>query len=189
MKKILMCTMIITTLSSAILAQDSQETVTAKTKLEQFSAKTGVVVVHGFQEIGTVKGRYSTSVKVQVEEFANLNDGSKQYGVTVETLQESTQYPKKHTSYIDYDEIESLIKGIQYIEKVDSTASQLKNFQADYATRGNLKVTTFSSDGKVKAAVTSGSITGVQAFLNIEDLEKLKALIEQAKSTIDQIRK
>ena len=38
------------------------------------------------------------------------------------------------------------------------------------------------------AAVTSGKIGGVAAYFNIQDLEKVKNLIKQAKSKIDEIK-
>lgn len=57
----------------------------SKTKLEQFSAKTGVVLIRGFQKIGSTQGLYSTSVNIESKEFTNVTDGSKQYGITIET--------------------------------------------------------------------------------------------------------
>lgn len=189
MKKFILSVLIITsTFSFAAWAQESKETTQPpKTKLEQFSAKTGVVLIRGFQEIGTVKGLYSTSVTVEVKEFVNVSDGSKQYGITVKA-QEKGRLDKDHTSFIDYDEIDSLVKGIEYIKNVEPNVTQLKDFQADYSTRGDLKVSTFSSDGKILSAVKSGIIGGVAVYLKIEELEELKNLIAQAKIKIDEIR-
>jgi len=48
-----------------------------KTKLEEFSAKTGAVIVRGFEEIGTVYGLYSTSITVEAKEFINVSIGKK----------------------------------------------------------------------------------------------------------------
>ena len=38
------------------------------------------------------------------------------------------------------------------------------------------------------AAVTSGNLGGVATYFNIEDLEKVKNLIKQAKEKIDEIK-
>jgi hypothetical protein len=159
-----------------------------KTKIEQFSAKTGVVLIRGFHKIGSALGLYSTSVNIEAKEFTNVTDGRKQYGITVESFKEDGRYDKRHTSFIDYDEIDSLVAGIEYIAKVNSDITKLDDFQADYSTRGDLKISTFSSGDKIMAAVTSGKIGGVAAYFNIQDLEKVKNLIKQAKSKIDEIK-
>jgi len=160
----------------------------AKTKLEQFSAKTGVVLIRGFHKIGSEQGLYSTSVNVESKEFTNVTDGTKQYGITIEAFKEDGRYDKKHTSFIDYDEIDSLVKGIDYISNVKPDVTKLEDFQADYKTKGDLKISTFSSGTKVMAAVTSGNIGGVAAYFNIEDLSKVKELILKAKKKIEEIK-
>jgi hypothetical protein len=158
------------------------------TKLEQFSAKTGVVLICGFHKIGSTQGLYSTSVNIKSKEFTNVTDGSKQYGITIETFKEDGRYDKKHTSFIDFDEIDSLIQGIEYISKVKPEVTKFEKFQADYTTKGELKISTFSSGDKLMAAVTSGNIGSVAAYFNIEDLAKVKELLLQAKKKIESIK-
>jgi len=160
----------------------------AKTKLEQFSAKTGVVLIRGFHKIGSAQGLYNTSVNIESKEFTNVTDGTKQYGITIEAFKEDGRYDKKHTSFIDYDEIDSLVKGIEYISKVKPDVTKLEDFQADYKTKGDLKISTFSSGSKVMAAVTSGNIGGVASYFNIEDLAKVKELILKAKTKIEEVK-
>jgi hypothetical protein len=161
----------------------------AKTKLEQFSAKTGVVIIRGFQKIGSIQGLYNTSVNIESKEFTNVTDSTKQYGITIETFEEDGRYDKKHTSYIDFDEIDSLTQGIDYIFKVKPNVTEFENFQADYKTKANLEISTYSTENKVMAAITSGTIGGVAAFFNIEDLPKIKNLLLEAKKKIESIKK
>ncbi len=158
------------------------------TKLEQFTAKSGVVIIRGFHKIGVLKGLYRTSVTIEVKEFSNVTDGTKQYGITIETFKENGNYDKDHTSFIDYDEIDSLIKGIEYIAKINGSVTKLESFQADYKTKGDLKISTFSSSDKIIAAVTSGTIGGVAGYLKIEDLPKLVDLLTKAKEKIISIK-
>jgi len=160
----------------------------AKTKLEQFSAKTGVVLIRGFHKIGSTQGLYNTSVNVEAKEFTNVTDGTKQYGITIEAFKENGKYDKKHTSFIDYDEIDSLVEGINYITKVKPDVTKLEDFQADYKTKGDLKISTFSSGTKVMSAITSGNIGGVAAYFNIEDLAKVKDIILKAKAKIEEVK-
>ncbi len=113
--------------------------------MEQFSAKTGVILIRGFQKIGSTQGLYSTSVNIESKEFTNVTDGSKQYGITIEAFKEDGRYDKEHTSFIDFDEIDSLIQGIDYISKVKPDVTKFADFQADYTTKGELKISTFNS--------------------------------------------
>ncbi len=125
--------------TSQALAQDKAAPVPKepKTKIEIFDAKTGAVIVHGFSTIGTVRGRFGTSATVECKEFTDASSGKKEYGITI-TVKDTSEYKREHVSYIDYDEIDSLTKGIDYITKVDKTATKLDDFQADYKTKGEL---------------------------------------------------
>ncbi len=162
-----------------------------KTKLEEFSARTGVVIIRGFEEIGSVHGLYSTSINGEAKEFVYVSTGIREYGITVEVKKEDGKYDKKNTSYIDYDEIESLISGIDYIAKVDKSSTKFSNFQADYNTKGDFKISTFSSPSsldKIMVAVSSGHFGGVTAYFKISSLAEIKIIIEQAKTRIDTLK-
>jgi hypothetical protein len=189
MKKTIISLAIVALLLPSAYAANLKDSVPqAKTKLEQFSAKTGVVLIRGFQKIGSAQGLYSTSVNIQSKEFTNVTDGSKQYGITIETFKENGKYDKQHTSFIDFDEINSLIQGIDYISKIKPDVTKFEDFQADYTTKGSLKISTFSSGDKLMAAVTSGNIGGVAAYFNIEDLAKIKDLLLKAKKKIESVK-
>lgn len=176
--------------SSNASAQDPKaQALEPKTKLEAFQAKSGAVIIRGFSEVGSVQGQLSTSVQVECKEFTDASSGKKEYGITV-TVKSSSRFEKESTSFIDYDEIDSLVKGIDYIEKIDKSATKLAAFQADYKTKGDLIVSTFSnSQGGVEAAVQSGRFGGTSAYLTLPDLEQFKKLIVKAKMMLDEIKK
>jgi len=114
--------------------------------------------------------------------------GKKEYGITIQVKKEG-RYDKENTSYVDYDEIESLISSINYISKVDKTATKFSNFQADYKTKGDFGVSTFSSGEKIMVAVSSGHIGQVTAFYNMSSLPEIRQIIEKAKAKIDALKK
>lgn len=184
-RSIVLLSLLAISITSAYALQSTETETQAKTKIEQFSAKTGVVLIRGFEKIGTAQGLYNTSVNIETKEFTNVNDSSKQYGITIEAFKEAGTYDKKNTSFIDFDEIESLIQGIDYITKVTVDVTKLENFQADYTTKGALKISTFSSSDKLMAAVTSGNVA---AYFNIEDLAEVKFLLLKAKQKIELIK-
>ena len=172
-----------------VYASNSKDkTLSPTTKLEEFTAKTGVVIVKGFEEVDTVDGLYDTSITIKAQEFSNLSTNKKEYGITITVKEESGRYDKEHTSYIDYDEIDSLLKGIDYISKINKSATKLSNIQADYKTKGLLSISTFSSEEKIMVAISSGIIGKVTAFCNTSSLYEIIAAIKTAKQKIESIK-
>jgi len=155
-----------------------------KTKLEEFSARKGTVIVRGFEQVGVASGRYGTSIKVEAKEFIDVSTGKKEYGISIEVKKRDIRYDKESTSYIDYDEIESLISGIDYIAKVDKTSTRFQNFQADYNTKGDFRISTFSSEENIMVEVSSGTIGSVKAYFNLSSLSEIRSFIEKAKAKI-----
>ncbi len=158
---------------------------TKKTKLERFAAKHGVAVVRGFTEVGSVPGAYGGALHIGAGELTNVSSGEKERGIWIR-VKESGSLERENTSSIDYDEIDSLLAGIDYIYKADASVTKFKNWQADYATRGDFRISTFNSgDGSVMAAVVSGQIGGTQIFLARDDLARVRGMIAGAKNTLD----
>ena len=91
---------------------------------------------------------------------------------------------RENTSYIDIDEIDSLVKGIEYLSKVSKDVTKLDQFEVDYRTKGDLRITVFNSPRGVSAAVSSGTVGRTRAFIELAELEKLRDLILAAKSKL-----
>ncbi len=155
-----------------------------KTKLEAFERQTGRVVIKGYSEMGGIAGLGSVSVLCM--EFTDATSSDKQRGIVVE-VKESGRLERSERSFIDYDEIDPLLKGIDYISKVKSSVTRLNAFEAKYKTKGDFVFTTYSSrqNGSIEAAVTSGYISTTTAYISLEKLQELRAIIVKAKATLD----
>ncbi len=154
------------------------------TKLERFQARTGAVIVKGYSDLGKLSGTGGT-VEVTGMEFTDAQSGVKAQGVII-AVAGSGRYDRPVNSYIDYDEIDSLIKGIDYVSKIDKTVTRLDNFEAAYRTRGDFSITVFNdSGGKISVAVTSRRIGGESVYLKLEDLSTFRELILMAKGKLD----
>jgi hypothetical protein len=174
--------------SSRGLPQDAKPAQDGKTKLEAFQAKSGVVIVRGFTTIGSVQITDNIGVDVECREFKDAGTGKRELGIAV-AVRSYSGIQHESTSYVDYDEIDSLIAGIDYINKLDKTATRLKNFQADYRTRGDLTISTYStSNGEIEASVSSGRIGAVQAYVSLANTAQLRAFLVKAKETLDAIK-
>jgi hypothetical protein len=163
------------------------EAAAPKTKIEAFEAHVGSVIIRGFSSIGDVSGQFGTSVSVESREYTNASNGKKEYGVLI-TVSEGGRVERENSSHIDYDEIESLLRGIDYVVKIKDDVTRMQGFQADYRTKDELVVSTYSSQSGIQAAVRSGTIGGVRAFLTLLDLQKFRELLEIAKANIESVR-
>ena len=164
-----------------------QQRTSPSTKIEAFSAKTGVVMIKGFSTVGRVSGR--GIVSVDVREFRDASSPKTGvYGVAIE-VKESGRLEREARSFIDQDEIDSLVSGIDYISKISKSVTVMKDFEAEYRTKGDFSITVFSdAGGGLSLAVASGRIGKTSAFLKLGDLDQLKALILEAKKAIEEAK-
>ena len=173
-------------------AQDASSTEQARmnapaTKLEAFSSRTGIVVVKGFTTVGALSGM--GRVSVDAREFRDAsNPKLAQYGIAFE-VKESGRLDRENTSYVDEDELDSLLRGIDYISRIDKGVTTLGNFEAQYRTKGDLALTVFSSQsGEISLAVSSGRIARTSAYLKLSDAEKIRQMVLQARELIARAR-
>ncbi len=156
-----------------------------KTKLEAFEAQEGVVIVQGFSRIAELRGTFGGTVTVSAKEFTNATTGKRESGIMIE-VKEGGRLERSNRSFIDYDEIEPLLRGIDYIGKVDKSVTKLENFQADYRTKGDLRVSTFNtSGGEMMVAVSSGHIGRTSVHLKFADLAAFRNYLSSAKDRLD----
>jgi hypothetical protein len=86
-------------------------------------------------------------------------------------------------AYIDYDELAPLLKGIEYIMRLDDKATKLSRYEAQYQTRGGLVLVTLNS-GYV-AAISTGGGRRPRFVLRPTGLAEFKTLLESAKEALD----
>ena len=170
---------------SAFAQDQAEQRKAPATKLEAFQSRTGVVLIRGYSTVGTLRA-LGGEVTVDAREF---RDGSnpnspRATGISI-TVREAGRLERENTSYIDLDEIDSLLKGIEYISKVNKDVTKLALFEVDYRTKGDLRITVFNNaKGDVSASVSSGTFGRTNAFINLANLEKLRELIATAKSKL-----
>lgn len=169
----------------ATTARGAQPEPAPATKLETFQAKTGAVIIKGYTDMGRLRGVGGT-VGVIAMEFTDAQTSRKEQGVVIE-VRESGRLERESRSYIDYDEIDSLLKGIDYISKIEPAVSKLANFEAAYRTRGDFSVTTFSdaTSGGISVAITSGRIGRTSIYIKLAELPSFRNLITEAKAKLD----
>lgn len=164
-----------------------------RTRLEQLDLELERVIVRGSTTVGFVTGRNGT---IRVEAIEIKDEGrpaTRVLGVVV-TLRETTRPDAEAgqgetRSFMDYEEIDPLLKGLDTVAKTDDTTTKLANFEAHYSTRGELEIAGFrqTPGGAVGAAVSGGDCERIRILLSLEDLAKFRYMISQAKARLDEI--
>lgn len=168
----------------ACLAQEAESSSKPATKLEAFQANTGFVVVRGYTTVGTIRG-LGGNVSVDAREFRDAGNPTRSVtGISV-SVKETARLERENTSFIDAEEIESLLKGIDYISKATKDITSLENFEAEYRTKGDFRIVVFNnSSGQLQLAISSGRIGKTSAYLKIEQLTELRNVIVAAKDKL-----
>src|ERR1043165_8333779 len=115
----------------AAIAQDTNVyTYAPATRLESFVTNVGTVGVRGSADIGTVLANTGTIV-LKCREVSETGSGRKEVGISID-LQHSQDL--RETRFIDFDELESLINALTYLNKADWSITSLNSFDAAITT-------------------------------------------------------
>jgi hypothetical protein len=170
-----------------LLARDLQTNNLPPARLEIFESATGTVMIKGTEDLGAVSGK-SGVILVRLRESRDVATNHREFGVMI-TVRESEQ--AEDTTVIDYDELELFIKGLDYISKVDFSATSLGHFEAGYTTRAGLRATTYSSrrTSTFEAVVVSNRLLRCRCPITMTQLTEFRNYIEVAKTRIEQLQK
>lgn len=181
----------------ACAAQESQsppEPEEFPTRLEELLEKTGAVVVKGTTSVGSVSGLRGTAY-VTSWEILDVRAGRREYGISIE-IRESARDERERererergdVAYVDYDELDPLINGLDHLLKLDNTATKLTTFEAQYRTNGYLSVFRFNTTGGYGTAVSAAGRRGARLILRPTGLVEFRDMIRSAKAVIDEAR-
>jgi len=144
-----------------------------KTALEVFEAQTGTVIVKGFGQANSVTTSGGT-ISVRCLESVDISAGTKQYGLEIELAENSQSRDK---IIVDYDELDALLNGIDYLSKISYDVTPLPGFEAVYSTKSGLRF----------EAHSSRRMGGIQTFLKHGDNVRIPLASDQVSQIRDLI--
>jgi hypothetical protein len=163
------------------------EPVEPRTKLEAIEWQYERVLLKGFSQIATFMAR-DVEVRVDAVELKDTSTATRAIGLVI-ALRETGENPRENRSFIDYDEIDRLLQGLTAIGRVNESVSKLASFEARYRTSGDLEIVVFrQSRSGIAASLTAGICERVTAPLTLDELDRLKAHIVEAKTRLDEIK-
>jgi hypothetical protein len=157
------------------------------TKLEAFETNTDTVIIKGTAPIGTVQAR-GGEVSVRCREITDAGTGHRESGIVVDL---GLSGIGETGMLIDYDELDSLLDGLEYIGKLEWSVTPLPDFQAVYTTKGGFRAAARGSrrTGNIEFDVRNTRIDSPRLSLSRDQLGQLRSLVEQAKAKLDSLRK
>jgi hypothetical protein len=157
------------------------------TKMELLLEKTGTVVVKGSTAVGTVNGLRGTATFTSWE-MIDAQAGRALYGISI-VISDPNRPDAAEVAYVDYDELDALIKGLDYLLKLENSATKLQRFEAQYKTQGGLAVFRFNTPGGYGTAVSAEGVRGPRLVLRPTGLVEFRDMVESARTIIDEARK
>ncbi len=162
-----------------------------RTRLEDLDDRYNSVIIKGFTRITTVEVR---GVRIDAIEMRDTRKTPAPNGLLIAkglvvVLREGGERPDDNRAFVDYEEIDSLLNAIDAISRIDETATKLVGFEAKYKTMGDLEISVFRQTRSGAAVlISTGLCDRPQQTLSLDDLAKVKAMIQEAKARLDEIR-
>ena len=162
-----------------------------RTNLEMMDRLVGSVIIKGFTRITTLDLR---GIRVDAVHMRQLAGNFRYKGVVLslreaQPVGDNRQRTEESRAFIDYEEIDPLLNAIDVMSRVDETATKLVGFEARYRTKGDLELVVFRQTRSGNAVLmTTGICDRVTGTLSLDDFAKVKAMIQEAKGRLDEIR-
>jgi hypothetical protein len=160
-----------------------------RTKLEAIQSRFEEVLIKGFTQVASLNLR-GADIRVDAVEIKEAKPGGDRALGLVIALREQGEAPRDNRAFVDYEEIERLLRALESVTKVNESASKLVGFEARYRTVGDLEISVFrqSRASGTAASLTSGICDRVTALLTIDEMDRLRAHIVEAKARLDEIK-
>ena len=156
-----------------------------RTKLEALEDRHGIVIIKAFTRITTIEVR---GVRIDAVDMREINGAGRARGIVVSLDKEGGRV-EDNRAFVDYEEIEPLLNAIDAMVRVDETTTRMPGFEARYTTLGDLEIGVFRQTRSGTAVLlATGICDRATQTMTLDDLAKVKAMIQEAKTRLDENR-
>ena len=158
-----------------------------RTRLEAFEVATSRIIIKGTEDMGFVNCRNGT-IALKCVELREPGSNQRLLGLSIAVRQNDGV---EDTSTMDHEELDGLLKAVEYISRIDALVTDLNHYEAGLTTPGGFRVATYSSrrTSNREAMVTSNRYNRSRTSLDLTQLAELKLLLEQAQARLYQLAK
>ncbi len=166
---------------------------TSFTRLAGIDTRAGGLIIRRFTNIGYVTGSSRIDIACVAITYTRTNQPAQtnqmQYGIKVE-LTEGSKPSDRRIAYVDLDEINYLLNGVNEMSRTGIAAAPFKDVELAYATSGGLRVAMIGAEAaKFEVSVLVGRDHLAVTTLTAKQFAKFRRLLENAKTTLDSARK
>jgi hypothetical protein len=157
-----------------------------RNKLADFDGRVETLLIRGRHVVGTIRAQNGLA-RVEATEIRDSVTGETATGAVV-TIVANGLPSEDIRSFIDYDEIDALVKAMDSAAKASESITRLSHFEVRYRTKDDFEIMVFKQleNNVIAAAVEGGFFDRSRLYLPIDDLVKLRWMIAQAKERLDQ---
>lgn len=176
-----MKTFLLLFLALAPAAGAQSSTNAPRTYFEAYNSVADSPLVKGMSSIATLNNQINYPVEIRAERLTNLQNSN-----TVSAVSLRTRISHQVIiDYIDYDELDGLIRGVQTISQADRNITPMDNFEVAYRTRCGLSILKISSGNKLIIMLRSGDPSGLRNEMASFVLDDLGRDLIAAKAKLD----
>lgn len=150
------------------------------TEIENFELQPDTVIVKGYGEVGSITTE-SGILSVRCKESDNPLTGGKMFGIAVVF----TSNQSRSALVVDYDELDSLIHGLDYLSKISYNVATMPSFDAGITTRSGLRISAHSErrQGGIQMFIQFNS--GWRIPLASDQFAQFQSLVSESKTSLD----
>ena len=157
-----------------------------RNQLEDFEGRVEILLIKGRHDVGTIRTQNGYA-RVEASEIRDSANGQTASGAVI-TIVADGGPAGDIRSFIDYDEIDALVKALDTASRASESITRLSHFEVRYRTKGDFEIMVFKQleNNVVAAAIEGGFFDRSRLYLSIDDLVRLRWMIVQAKERLDQ---
>lgn len=165
----------------------SCEPLEPRTRMEALEARYGKVLIKGFTRVANLDVR-DGDVRVDAVELREAGNSNRATGIVI-ALKEAAERPREDRAFVDYEELDALLNGLDSVGRANETVTKLTGFEARYRTNGDLEINVFRQTRSGTAvALSTGICDKVIVSMTLDELGKLRGMIVEAKAKLDEIK-
>ena len=162
-----------------------------RTKLERIDERHSTIIIKAFTRITTLEVRGVRIDAIDMRDVTGTPDGTgihRARGIVIQLREEGGRVDDNR-AFIDYEEIDPLLAAIDAVARVDETQARMPGFEARYKTLGDFEISVFRQTRSGTAVLlATGLCDRATQTMSLDDLGKVKAMIQEAKTRLDEIR-
>jgi hypothetical protein len=165
-------------------AVHAQTTNAPRTYFDAYKSAIDAPLVRGMSSMGALTGQVAYPVEIRIERLNVQPSTNIIYAVALRTHLARNVL---QVDYIDYDERDGLLSGLQLISQSSHAAVPMDDFEVVYRLRSGLSVFKISNGNKVVIAIKCGDVNSTRNQIAPYVLDDLQRLLTAAKAKIDAI--